>query len=975
MNGERRGTVLAQAEDYANAGFRVVPLRSGSKIPALPAWQKRASSSVSTIRSWVGRYGNGSDLYGVSLAMGDYLLPGMRVFAIDCDRHDPAQDGVAFLQAWEREHGPLPDTLAQTTPHNGVHLLYWIDADHEQLPKMTGGSGAGVDWRHDNACICAAPTKIDGVPYRLMRKHGMELVPTDGTINSLAVAHADDRVRSFITAVEEVKAQAKVAARGQHVIALGGRPSGVATGEKFLRAAAHSVGTGSRNDYLMRYACSLRGQGTFQDGDEERFRSAVQAENLQACTTPLDIVEVNAIVDSVLRYPNGHDAQPLESYTDNYKVTTAASMAGSVTGPKGLSYFRDKDGQPSKLKKTITNVAKILEYDPRIAENVRTDRFTDQVWLLAPCIDEQEGTESLAAYPRVFSVDSDLPTVQVYLEHHGFESGIDRAFTLQAWTYFTHRPKRMFSPFERVLDELSARCMARHAGTGYEYSYDGGKTWAHEETATGTVLRSLFDAPNDELTRAEERLLFRGLAARAKFQAEAKVDYAWVLRGEQGIGKSTFCEMLALDADKMYTDVNRDLGARDTQMLWSGKLVAELGEGTSLSRSEVPIVRDMITRRVDEYRRPYGHDIVRVPRSCLFVVTANESDLLVDHTGNRRWLIIECGRRKNDMSELFFDGTAQRLVEKAWAEALADLKAEGKEKFLHSLVLPAKLRDLSEAVNAKHMAQGQDEITVADWLTDRSAAGSYQDARRDYLAGRISSAPTEPEPWHKGDVITVSTALREALNMRSDAGSKIRGAARRPLAGAIENSPYWKQLDGAGNVRHTDVLGVTSRERAWEYVGPENGGTPSPDYDDETPVSDDVQQDDGAVVSAAQEKVSDSLADFEHTLQEITLNPAADSYGGVIVRGVAWSRYSALHQLLALLAEDDQSCTGHSSEQYIAQRLLAALEEQCDDEVITIQLHAGNVRAYRDIVQRLAYDLLEDAEAVAETEAETHDAA
>ena len=895
---ERRGIILTQAEEYAKYGFRVIPLRQGKKIPAPKAWQTKATDDIKTIESWVDTYGNRrDDLYGIGLVMGAFGMPGVKIFAIDIDAHDNGVCGWDFYGQWKNAHGNLPDTMCQMTPNAGMHLFYMLVPDPNGGMTITGGAHChvGIDWRHDNQLVCAYPTSFNGKQYEL----GKLVTNADGlqsfvkTDQVEAIAPADDNVFAFVKAVEDEEsrlARAEWCTTQQVIIPSHGGVSIQASDVKpiFEQAAPKGIKEGGRDDYLFRYATSLRGKGIYADNAEgqQKFIDAVLAENERACDPPVSVKQATDKAIQALKYENGH-ANASNDSADGNAANGNASNAVSVGG---IMLETTNGGQ---VKRTLTNVVRVLEANDAISQNVVTNAFTGETWLLAPCIDEDEVLSGhVSGYPRVFSMDTDMPTVMMYCEKHGFSSGISSQVVKNAWAYFVNRPSRRYDPFKRVMQELGQRVQARRVADGeYEYSYDGGQTWRRESSAVGTVLPTLFDAPVNALTRAEERLLFRGIVARAAYKNEAKCDYAWVLRGEQGIGKSTFCELLSLDPDSMYTDVNKDLGDRDTQMLWAGKLVAELGEGTSMKKSDVPVVRDMITRRTDEYRRPYGHDVVRVPRTCLFVVTANESDLLTDTTGNRRWLIIECGRRKNDISPAFFDGSAKALIDKAFAETIADLRAERKHAFLSSLVLSKELSDAAERVNAAHMSAGQDVITVTDWANDRRAGGAYQDALRDYNAGRLQETPPTPEQWKKGDVITVTTALREALGMRSENGAKIRGAARRPLSQAIDNAPCWKRLDGAGNVKHTDVNGATSRERAWVYVGDdEDDGSDDSDraFDDEMPYAGadaDADTIDAAVDGFVHSSVVSDAAVVDGTFGPRTLDVMR--HAGALVGGVS----------------------------------------------------------------------------------------
>ena len=73
-----------------------------------------------------------------------------------------------------------------------------------------------------------------------------------------------------------------------------------AVDERAAMAAPEGVGEGSRNDQLMRYACSLQARGI---GDEDIRDECLRAND--GFDPPLAVWEVLAVVRSALRYPKG----------------------------------------------------------------------------------------------------------------------------------------------------------------------------------------------------------------------------------------------------------------------------------------------------------------------------------------------------------------------------------------------------------------------------------------------------------------------------------------------------------------------------------------------------------------------------------------------------------------------------------------------------------------------------------------------
>jgi predicted P-loop ATPase len=78
--------------------------------------------------------------------------------------------------------------------------------------------------------------------------------------------------------------------------------------------------------------------------------------------------------------------------------------------------------------------------------------------------------------------------------------------------------------------------------------------------------------------------------------------------------------------------------------------IIELSELTAMRHSELADANAFLTRRKDEYRPPYGRQVVSQPRGCVFVGTTNVGAIgyLKDATGGRRFWPCEVGRIRLD---------------------------------------------------------------------------------------------------------------------------------------------------------------------------------------------------------------------------------------------------------------------------------------------------------------------------------------
>lgn len=143
-----------------------------------------------------------------------------------------------------------------------------------------------------------------------------------------------------------------------------------------------------------------------------------------------------------------------------------------------------------------------------------------------------------------------------------------------------------------------------------------------------------------------------------------KYDCVPILVGPQGIGKSTFLRMLG---KQWFSDNLTSFEGKDASEMIQGVWLNELGELSTLNRSESNVAKQFISRCEDIYREPFGKRTKRYPRRCVFFGTSNESEFLKDHTGNRRFWPITL-MVQNPTKSIFTDLEGE--VDQIWAEAV-----------------------------------------------------------------------------------------------------------------------------------------------------------------------------------------------------------------------------------------------------------------------------------------------------------------
>lgn len=113
------------------------------------------------------------------------------------------------------------------------------------------------------------------------------------------------------------------------------------------------------------------------------------------------------------------------------------------------------------------------------------------------------------------------------------------------------------------------------------------------------------------------------------------------LQGGQGIGKTAWVAALVPDPDVRDRIVKLDhhLDPHDKHSVLTAisHLIVEIGELDSSFRKDVARLKGFMTRDFDKIRRPYARAASEYPRRTVFAATVNDSNFLIDDTGNSRF--------------------------------------------------------------------------------------------------------------------------------------------------------------------------------------------------------------------------------------------------------------------------------------------------------------------------------------------------
>lgn len=157
-----------------------------------------------------------------------------------------------------------------------------------------------------------------------------------------------------------------------------------------------------------------------------------------------------------------------------------------------------------------------------------------------------------------------------------------------------------------------------------------------------------------------------------------------VLIGGQGLGKTTGLRYSA-GKDVWFTDTTVDAasanGPKEFLDAVRGMIVVEMSEGSQLRTREQDKLKAFISKKEDQYRKPYSRRDEIFPRHFILAASSNLDNVFTDLTGNRRYYPIYCHAASlSDRKE--YDR------EQVWAEAKV-MYEKGEQTFISASWFPA----------------------------------------------------------------------------------------------------------------------------------------------------------------------------------------------------------------------------------------------------------------------------------------------
>ena len=131
--------------------------------------------------------------------------------------------------------------------------------------------------------------------------------------------------------------------------------------------------------------------------------------------------------------------------------------------------------------------------------------------------------------------------------------------------------------------------------------------------------------------------------------------------GKQALGKTRWIESLLPSElnDYFYGD-EVNLSNKDHKALFASKILIHLDELTTFTRAQVEQFKSVLSAKKITYRRPYDRNIVDYDRRASLIGSSNFKDILIDISGNRRYLCFEVQS---------FDSIDENDLKKAYKQA------------------------------------------------------------------------------------------------------------------------------------------------------------------------------------------------------------------------------------------------------------------------------------------------------------------
>ncbi len=270
---------------------------------------------------------------------------------------------------------------------------------------------------------------------------------------------------------------------------------------------------------------------------------------------------------------------------------------------KKLEYTKN-----SALRKTVKNFRLIIENEPLLKGKLRYDIFSMQL-----------------------KVGGQLPW-RVNGNMENWSDKDDTGLLEFIETYYDLKSK----------PDMDAALQNTFESSGYHpiKEYIEGIPWDGEKRAE-TMFIDYLGAEDNEYSKLVSLKILTGAIKRI-YEPGCKFELIPVLSGSQGKGKSTIVEKLGKGWFTSFDNGILFLRSKELSESTQGIWIIEWAEYGANKKKDSKI-KSLLSKNDDNYRPAYGRRTVKVPRQFVMIATTNETEILTDNTGDRRFLPLMVG--------------------------------------------------------------------------------------------------------------------------------------------------------------------------------------------------------------------------------------------------------------------------------------------------------------------------------------------
>jgi predicted P-loop ATPase len=316
--------------------------------------------------------------------------------------------------------------------------------------------------------------------------------------------------------------------------------------------------------------------------------------------------------------PGAQVAEPSDSQSDFCNPEETNHLIQVRTGVMN-QLVKNKDGS---IKDAGGNLVTIMQMDPWFQDQFSVNEMTKELLWKGKSMEAYDMSEIQQMLLRAYGLSFPISSIEYECRSQG--------------------ERRLFNPVRDYFSGLK---------------WDGVSRFQQ-------VLTDVLHVEASELHLSYLKKLMTAVVMRT-FQPGGKFDSILVLVSPQGKSKGRFYEVLG---GEWYGSPDPSvINSTDAKMAFHMSIINEIQEVDKMTgKMDARNLKSLLSTREDIYRVPYGRKPQVHKRKFVLVGSANEPEgLLVDHTGNRRWWIIQLPDDRDIDVDLL-----KTIKDQLWAEAV-----------------------------------------------------------------------------------------------------------------------------------------------------------------------------------------------------------------------------------------------------------------------------------------------------------------